>query len=65
MKVHLERTITDHVARRRYNLYRRKDGKYWVLATPSDPGLATADNVNEFVLDTRQEALMLCVGTRP
>lgn len=65
MKVTLERTITDHVACRRYSLYRREDGKFWVLATPTNPDRATADNVDEFVLETRQEALTLCTMLRP
>lgn len=51
VKVSLERTVTDHVAHRRYNIYRREDGKYWVLATPTNPARATRDNVKEYVVD--------------
>lgn len=55
MKVHLERTVTDHVAGRRYNIYRREDGKSWVLITPTNPRAATDENVFEFVLDAPGE----------
>lgn len=60
MKVELERTITDHDAHRRFNIYRREDGKYWVLATPTNPWAATGENVFAFVRETRGEALALC-----
>jgi hypothetical protein len=65
VKVSLERTITDHVAQRRYRIYRREDGRFWVLAVPTNPYRATAENVCEFVLDSRVEALELCTLTRP
>jgi hypothetical protein len=65
VKVKLERTIADHDTHRRYNIYRREDGKFYVLATPADPFRATDENVSEFVCDTRQEALALCTLTRP
>lgn len=60
MKVTLERTVTDHTAHRRFNIYRREDGRYFVLATPANPGDATSGNVVESVVDTRAEALALC-----
>lgn len=65
MKVSLERTITDHVTHRNYNIYRREDGKFWVLGTPTNPGDATAENIFKRTVDTRQEALDLCTRTRP
>lgn len=64
MNVALERTVTDHVARRRFNIYRRADGRFWVLATPTNPYAATADNVVEFTCDTRAEALAWIEATR-
>jgi hypothetical protein len=55
MKVKLERTVTDHATRRQYNVYKREDGKYWVLATPTSPYWATHENVSEFVLDSPRQ----------
>lgn len=62
MRVHLERTVVDHVARRRFNIYRRDDGRFFVLVTPTNPWRATDENVREVVCDTRAEALALCDG---
>jgi hypothetical protein len=55
MKVHLWRTVTDHATRRRYSVYKREDGRYWVLATPTNPYWATHENVAEFVLDSPRQ----------
>lgn len=60
MKVKLERTITDHTAGRKCNIYRQEDGKYYVLVTPTNPWRATAENVSHSVVDTYEEALALC-----
>lgn len=60
MKVQLEYTVADYVTHRRYNIYRREDGKFWVLVTPTNPRNATSENVLKFVRDTRQEAFELC-----
>ena len=60
MKVKLERVIADYTTHRRVNLYAREDGRYFVLAVPTNPDLATIDNVHEAVCDTREQALALC-----
>lgn len=55
MKVHLHRTVTDHATSRSYYVYKREDGKYRVVATPTDPGQRTPENVMEFVLDSPRQ----------
>jgi len=58
--VTLQYSITDLVRRRRYTLYRRADGRYWLLTTPLNPYAATVDNVEMIVVDTLAEARERC-----
>lgn len=55
MKVHPFRTGTDEVTRRRYNVYKREDGKYWVLVTLTNPDRVTHAGVMDFVLDSPRQ----------